>query len=187
MDKELELFLKTVEGYLKRLPISERIDIIKELKSGIEEMQSSGEMSTTEILERLGSPKELAAGYVGDRIGQGGAFNLKKLLMVISFYSLTSLSGMFVVPCGAVLAGGFVLCGAISPIAGLVKSVGYLFGVDVPFVSVQFGSFVPHPLLSFPIMLVTGVLLLLLGWLIWKAVLKYIRRVSAVKRAIDAN
>jgi uncharacterized membrane protein len=116
MDKELELYLTTVEKYLKNMPVSERIDVIKELKSCIEELQLNNALNAKEILARLGSPKELAAGYLGDKITMGHSFNFKKLLMIFSFYSLVSLSGMFIIPCGTVFAIGCMAGGIAAPI-----------------------------------------------------------------------
>lgn len=185
MDQKLEQFLKSVEGYLKNMPISERIDVIKELKSSIEELQINEGLDADQILGRLGSPKELAAGYLGEKISMGGSFSLQKLKMLISFYGLASLGGMFVIPCGTVLAGGLMFCGFIAPIAGLIKAVGFLLGFEVPFVSFNFGSFQMHPLPTFPCSVIMGILLYLLGKKIWKGVTGYIRKVSAVKRTLD--
>lgn len=185
MDAKLEHYLKTVEEYLKNMPISERIDVIKELKSSIEELQIKEALRADEILERLGSPKNLAAGYLGDKISVGSTLNMEKIMMVISFYSLTSLSGMFVIPCGTVLAGGLMFSGILVPIAGLIKFVGYLAGYDVPLVVVQLGAFELHPTLVLPLTIILGVLLFLLGKRIWRAVIKYIQNVSIAKRKLD--
>ena len=185
MDKEFELYLITVEKYLKNMPVSDRIDVIKELKSCIEELQRNNALNAKEILARLGSPKELAAEYLSDKITMGHSFNFKKLLMVFSFYSLVSLSGMFIIPCGTVLAGGLMVCGIVGPAAGLIKSAGFLLGFDIPFFVMRFDSYEPHPLLAFPITIVFGILIFLLGRRIWKAVISYIRKVSDTKRILD--
>ena len=184
MDRELELYLAAVEKYLKNMPVSERIDVIKELKSYIEELQLNNASNAKEILARLGSPKELAAGYLGDKIEMGRSFNFKKLLMVFSFYSLVSLSGMFIVPCGTVLAGGLVLCGILGPILASIKLVGLFLGFDLP-IEMRFNDYIVPPLLAFPITIITGILLILLGRIVWKAVIGYIRRVSITKRTLD--
>ena len=185
MDRELELYLTTVEKYLKNMPVSERIDVIKELKSCIEELQLNNTLNTKEILARLGSPKELAAGYLGDKITMGNSFNFKKMLMVFSFYSLVSLKVMFIIPCGTVLAGGLMVSGVIAPIGSLIRLLGFFLGFDMPFLAIQFGGFIPHPLLALPISIILGVLIFMLGRVVWKAVLKYIRKVSTAKRALD--
>lgn len=185
MDRELELYLITIEKYLKNMPVSERIDVIKELKSCIEELQLNSALSAKEIIERLGSPKELAAGYLSDNITIGHSISFKKLMMVFSFYSLTSLSGIFVIPCGTFFAGGLILCGIIGPMVGLVKTLGFFFGYDVPFAILYINGWQPHSLLAFPITVVLGVLFVLLGRTIWKAVISYIRKVSNIKRTLE--
>ena len=185
MDKELEAYLGAVEGYLKNMPVSERVDVIKELKSCMEEYQLDHALDTSEILERLGSPRELAAGYLGDKIATGRNFSFKKLLMLISFYSLVSLSGMFVIPCGTVLAGGLIASGIIGPLGGLIKLLGFLLEFDVPFTLFTIADYELHPLLSFPLSIALGFLLFWAGRAIWRAVLKYIRKVSDTKRTLD--
>ena len=187
MEKELESYLTSVEKHLKNMPLSERADVIKELKSYMEELQRNDAFSSKKILERLGPSTELAAGYLGDKISVGVSFSFKKLLMVFSFYSLTSLSGLFVIPCGTVLAGGFMLAGIISPIAGVIKLLGVLFQFDTSYIIFEFGGLKFHPLLIFLFSFVLGALFLLLGTGIWKLVIGYIHKVSSLKRAADSG
>ncbi len=66
MEKNLNDYLEKIEKYLKPLPISERGDIVKEIKSEILELQSDGK-TAEQITGRLGNPKELAKAYVGER------------------------------------------------------------------------------------------------------------------------
>jgi len=168
------------------MPVSERIDVIKELKSYIEELQINNALNTDEILEKLGSPKELAAGYLGERITMGKSFSIKKLLMTFSFYSLVSLSGMFIIPCGTVLAGGLILTGILGPIAGLIKAMGFLLRFDVPFYFMSINGYEPHPLLAFPLSIAMGILLLLAGRAIWRLISRYISKVSKTKRILSS-
>ena len=65
--------LKKIEKYLKPLPISERVDIVKEIKSEILELQGDGK-TAEQITERLGNPKELAKAYLGDLIAKSNFF-----------------------------------------------------------------------------------------------------------------
>ena len=69
MEKILNDYLEKIERYLKPLPISERVDIVKEIQSEIFELQSNGK-NAKEIMERLGNPKELAKAYLGDLIAK---------------------------------------------------------------------------------------------------------------------
>ena len=59
MEKILNDYLEKVEKHLKPLPLSERVDIVKEIQSEISELQRNGK-NAEEIIERLGNPKELA-------------------------------------------------------------------------------------------------------------------------------
>ena len=58
MEKSLNDYLEKIEKNLKPLPVSERVDIVKEIKSEILELQGDGK-TPEEILERMGNPKEL--------------------------------------------------------------------------------------------------------------------------------
>lgn len=182
MEKELENYLLTLEKYLKSMPISERIDVIKELKSYIQELLCKDNKTPSEIIAQLGSPKELAKEYLSEVIGKSTTFNLRKFMMLISFYGLTGLSGMFFLPCGTVLSIGLILCSIISPIAGAIKTIGFLLSIEVPFVIFQFGNMTLHPLLSFPVSLVMGILFFISGKTIWKLVIKYIQTISKTKK-----
>ena len=42
MEKILNDYLEKIEKYLKPLPLSERVDIVKEIKSEILELQANG-------------------------------------------------------------------------------------------------------------------------------------------------
>ena len=185
MDKELELYLTTVDRYLKNMPVSERIDVIKELKSCMEDLQLNNSLSTQEIVARLGSPKELAAGYLSEKIAMSHSFSLKKLLMVFSFYSLVSLSGMFIIPCGTVLSGGLLACSILGPVAALIKLLGFLFGFNVPFSFFLFGEYELHPLLTFPVTIALCAFLYWAGKALWKLVIKYIHMVSTTKQKLN--
>ena len=52
MEKILNDYLEKIEKYLKPLPISERVDIVKEIKSEILELQGDGK-TAEQITERL--------------------------------------------------------------------------------------------------------------------------------------
>lgn len=56
MDKQWDLYLEQVEKHLKPLPVSERVDIVQEIKSQILELQQAGK-TDREILERLGDAR----------------------------------------------------------------------------------------------------------------------------------
>ena len=49
MEKILNDYLEKIERYLKPLPISERVDIVKEIQSEIFELQSNGKNDIVNI------------------------------------------------------------------------------------------------------------------------------------------
>ena len=73
MNAALEKYLNTVDKCLKPLPASERVDIVKEIKSSILEMESDN-LTTEQILDRLGKPKDLAKAYLGDLLSKESGF-----------------------------------------------------------------------------------------------------------------
>ena len=115
MNATFEKYLNTIDNCLKPLPVSERIDIVKEIKSSILEME--GEKLTTEqILDRLGKPKDLARAYLGDLLSKESKFSWNRFLIVCAFYSLVGFSGLFVIPCLAIVAPTFIVCGIVTPV-----------------------------------------------------------------------
>lgn len=76
MDKTLEKYLDTINKHLKSLSTSERIDIVKEIKSYILKMEQDN-LTPEQILEKLEYPKEIAKSYLGDWFfGSGTIFFL---------------------------------------------------------------------------------------------------------------
>ena len=133
MNATFEKYLNTIDNCLKPLPVSERIDIVKEIKGSILEME--GEKLTTEqILDRLGKPKDLARAYLGDLLSKESKFSWNRFLIVCAFYSLVGFSGLFVIPCLAIVAPTFIVCGIVTPVLGIVKLVDYLLHLNIPFV-----------------------------------------------------
>lgn len=185
MNAAFETYLNTIDRHLRPLPASERADIIKEIKSSILEMEGE-QLPENQILERLGTPKELARAYLGDFIAKGKGVSLNRFLTVFAFYSLTGFSGIFVIPILGITAPVFLLCGIVSPIAGLAKFIGSLFGYDMPYVVVQFGTATLSPFFAFLYSLGMGIILILLGRGAWKLLLRYIHMVSQTKEKLAA-
>lgn len=187
MEKVMNDYLEKIEKYLKPLPVSERVDIVKEIKSEMLELEMKKKLSPEQILEKLGDPKELAVAYLGDSLTKSKAFSLRRFVTVTAFYGLTGISGMFILPITSVLAAGLMFCAIISPIAGLIKLVGYMLGFEVPFVMFQFNSYTTGPILTFPLSVIFGILLFLGGKGCWNLTLKYIRTVSVIKSKVQMN
>ena len=117
MDAVLNEYLEQVERYLKPMAVSERVDIVKEIKSEMLELQGEGK-TPQEILERLGDARELARAYLGESIAKGRGFSWRRLSAVIAFYSMAGAVGVCVLPVTSICAVAFLLSGAVCPLAG---------------------------------------------------------------------
>lgn len=184
MDKKINDYLDKIDRYLRPMAASERADIINEIKSEIIELQTQNGMTDEQIIERLGEAKALAGAYLGEAIGKSNAISWKRFCAVAAFYSFAGFTGMFVLPICSVLAAGLLVSGVISPIAGVIEFLGFLAGVDVPFVSFQFGTYTAPPYLAFPLSIATGIILFLAGKGIWKLMIKYIQTISQKRKKL---
>lgn len=188
MEKILNDYLEKVEKYLKPLPVSERIDIVKEIKSEILELQSEGK-NTEEIISRLGNPKELAKAYLGDLIVKSSSFSLSRCLAICAYYSLASLSGLIIIPCLGIMAPTFLVCAVVSPVLGAIKLIDSLFHLGLPYVE-HIGIFLDgivelNPIAEFIGCLIISLLLYLAGRGCWKLLVYYIKGVSKAKRLLS--
>ena len=188
MNREMEKYLSAVDRHLKPLPTSERVDIVKEIKSSILEMESDN-LPEQQILERLGDPREMAKAYLGDMITKEKGFGLNKLLLVCAFYSVVGFSGLFVIPTLGIIAPVFMFCGALCPILGAAKLADYLLRLNLPFMKnvaiFQFGSYIVEPVPAFFLSILTGAILYLVGKASWKLLIFYCKKVSSTKRDLD--
>lgn len=185
MEKQLNSYLEQVEKYLKPLPVSERVDIVQEIKSEMQELQAAGH-TPEQILARLGEPKEMARAYLGDLIAQGGGFSMGRVLALCAFYSVTGLSGLFVIPVLGICAPAFLLCGVVTPLLGAVKAVDVALGLHIPYVQYIGIAGVQNPVLVFVLCILAGIALFALGYGCWKLLVGYVKSVSRVKRTLDA-
>lgn len=184
MEKILDDYLAEVEKHLKPLPVSERVDIVKEIKSEILELQANGKTAEG-IIERLGNPKELAKAYLGDLIAKSNSFNWNRVLAICAYYSLASLSGLFVMPVLAICAPVFIACGIATPILGAVKLIDALLNLGIPYASYIGISGIENPTIVFVLSIVMGVALYLIGRGCWKLMVYYIKGVSKAKRHLS--
>lgn len=185
MDKMMDDYLNKIDRYLRPMAASERADIINEIKSEMIELQTQASLSDEQILERLGNPKELAKAYLGESIAKSNTFSLRRFGAVAAFYSLAGFTGMFVLPFCSVLAVALMFSGMISPIAGIIEFIGFILGVEVPFVSFQMGTYTAPPYIALPLSVVFGIILFLAGKGVWKIMIKYIQAVSLGKRKLQ--
>ena len=131
MDNSLEKYLEQIDKHLKPLPVSERVDIVKEIKASMQEMLAEG-MQSDAILAHLGDSKDLARAYLGDLLAESSGFSWRRFLIVCAFYSIVGFSGMIVIPCLAIMAPVFIACGIFCPLAGTVKLLDYLLNLGIP-------------------------------------------------------
>ena len=184
MEKILNDYLEKVEKHLKPLPLSERVDIVKEIQSEISELQRNGK-NAEEIIERLGNPKELAKSYLGDLIKKDTSFSWNRVLAICAYYSLAGLSGLIIIPALVICAPVFLLCGIAVPLIGAVKLINDLLHLGIPYAQYIVVSGVNNPILAFLICLMTGVGLYLIGHGCWKLLVYYIKGMSRVKHNLS--
>lgn len=186
MNTAFEKYLDTVDKYLKPLPTSERVDIVKEIKGSILEMESEG-LPAEQILERLGNPKDLAKAYLGDLLTKESGFSWNRVLIVCAFYSIVGFSGMVVIPCLAIMAPVLLVCAIISPALMAIKMIDYLLELGLPYmehIGVT-GIMEFNPVAEFVIALVIGVLFYLAGRGCWKVLIFYCKKVCQTKEDLS--
>lgn len=184
MEKSLNDYLEKIEKNLKPLPVSERVDIVKEIKSEILELQGDGK-TPEEILERMGNPKELAKAYLGDLIAKSSSFSWSRMLAICAYYSLAGLSGMIVIPVLVICAPVFIACGIAAPVLGAVKLIDTLLHLGIPYAGCIGISGIENPAIVFVLNIVMGVALYLAGRGCWKLLVYYIKGVSQAKRFLS--
>lgn len=186
MEKILNQYLEKIEKYLKPMTASERIDIVKEIKSEMLELQSNG-ASSGQIIERLGNPKELAKAYLGESISRNTGFNMRNLSAVIAFYSLAGFGGMFVLPITSLCGITFMASGILCPIAGIVKFVGHLIGYEIPEIVIHIGSYTASAAAVLPISILIGIVLFAVGKLFWKLTIVIIQAMIKGTKRLSYN
>lgn len=188
MNAALEKYLDTVDKCLKPLPVSERADIVKEIKGSILEMESEN-ISTEQIMERLGKPKDMAKAYLGDLLSKGHGFSWNRFLTICAFYSLVGFSGMFIIPSLAIIAPCFIAFGIIAPLLGAVKMIDYIFHLGIPGIEnigiVLSGIIELNPVGEFIGTLIIGPLLYFAGRGAWKLLVFYCKQVSKAKNTLS--
>ena len=184
LEKSLNEYLEKIEKYLKPLIVSERVDIVKEIKSEMLELQASG-TSTEQIIERLGNPKELARAYLGEAVAKNNGFNWRRLSAVIAFYSLAGIGGMFVLPITSICGIAFMVSGVLCPIAGIIKLVAHLMGYEITEIGISIGAFSANAIAFLPISILIGAVIFAIGWLLWKLTIVIIKSLSKGKKKLD--
>lgn len=183
MEKSLNEYLEKIEKYLKPLIVSERVDIVKEIKSEMLELQASG-ISAAQIIERLGNPKELAKAYLGEAIAKNSGFNWRRVSAVIAFYSLAGIGGMFVLPITSICGIAFMISGVLCPIAGIIKFVAHLMGYEIAEIGISIGTFSANAIAFLPISILIGAIIFVIGWLLWKLTIVIIKSMVSRRKKL---
>ena len=183
MEKCLEAYLEKVEKCLKPLPSSERVDIVKEIKSEMLELQAEGK--TAEVVARLGKPGELAKAYLSDLITKDTSFSWTRVLALCAYYSVAGLSGLFVIPTLIICAPVFMLCGIAAPLLGAVKLVDTALQLEIPGVQYIGVAGVSNPVMVFALCAVFGVALFLAGYGCWQLLVLYVKGMGRVKTGLS--
>lgn len=189
MDKIFNDYLQKIERYLKPLPLSERMDILKEISSQMIELETAG-LGQTEIINRLGSPKKLAKSYLDLLINDEKSVFRYKLLAICAYYTLAGFTGVMIISILMVCAVVFIFCGFVTPLISLFKLIDYIFNLNLPYmehVGVAFGSVQLSPIWSFLISLLLAAGLLIVGWGCWKLLVTYIKGMRLVKCHLSSD
>lgn len=178
MDKRLEKYLLEVDRHLRYMPVSEKADILGELKSGFVDMTADGK-TPEEILAKMGSSKELAAGYFGDAIQREKRMSWKKICLTIGFYSVASLAWLTLIPTLLSLVVAFLFSAVVSVVAAVLGCIKPFvdFGPanDMHFV---FFDYEPVGIPALLIGLALAVVFFLVGMLFWKLTAFTIRKLG---------
>ncbi len=184
MDSTLDNYLDSIYRHLKPLSTSEKVDIIKEIKCQIIEMEKDEGLSPQQIIDKLGDPKDMARAYLSDLIYENSRFNRQKFMAIFAFYGLTGLSGAIIIPFLGILAPSLKFFGIVTPILGIVKLIGFIFHFDIPFVLITIGAVELHPILAFLTSFLIGIGMYKLGCKLWEVLKTYIHNVSKRKNEL---
>ena len=171
----LEKYLYQVDRRLKHMSVTEKTDILSELKNSFYERQKNGQ-TEGEIIAEMESPKSLAMSYLGEPITRCDSFSWKHFMMVLGFYSYASLVGAIIIPILAVISVAFFFSSGVSILAGVL---GMLKGVvHIPLVEdLRFMVFTYElkglPALLFGLLL--AIIFMAVGILFWKGTVAMVR------------
>lgn len=175
INDNLEKYLLQVDKNLKYMSISEKTDILSELKNSFYERLNNGQ-SAEYIISQMESPKDLAFSYMGDSIVKSKDFSFKNLIMAIGFYSYASLAWISLIPTLAILSISFFFSSGISVLAGvmgLFKGLIHIKPIDeLKFI---FFGFELKGFLALIAGLILALLFFIIGILFWKAAIATIK------------
>lgn len=183
MDRMLNDYLKRIDRRLKSLETSERIDIVKEIKSEMLGLERDG-FSPEQIVARLGAPDDMAKAYLGEAISKGKGLSWRRFKEVAAFYSLAGLEGMFILSMTSICALTFTGGGVLAITMGLVRFIAHLAGFEIHQIGLTIGSYTGGAAEVMIAARIMGVLLLISGRMLWKLTLSLIRSMSRGKKKL---
>ena len=110
---------------------------------------------------------------------------MTKVLAMIAYYSLASLSGIIVIPTLIICAPVFIICGAVCPILGVIKMLDSLLKLGIPYAENIVVAGIENPFIAFLLCVAIGLGLLLAGRACWKLLLSYFKVVSKTKDCLS--
>ena len=186
MEKELnyklESYLKKVDDQLNFIPVSDKADILSELKNTFYERLLDGQ-TEEEILNEMESPREFALSYMSESITKDQRFTWGKSLKVFTVYSAMFFSSISIIPTLAALSFGFFISSGLCILVGVIGLLRGVFSISL-FYELKF-QFFSHELEGFPA-LITGLILAvvfgLLGMVCWKGVVRTVKFLQKQQR-----
>lgn len=177
MDQQVKAYLSELDGQLNYLSEVERRDIMEEVGSHIYERIVEGS-EIEEVLAGFGNPKELAKSYGSEVIVKNTKFNLKSLITMIKFSFVTGIKGMFVIPFVAITSFTFYASSIIIVLGVVLKGISGLWGIDLPFVILDFGFWQAPYWLALIISFLVAGLLYLTSRKLWKFLKGFLHNIS---------
>lgn len=168
-DKKINDYLTLVQHSLKHLTISEKEDIINEIKSHIREVQVNQNKDMDVIIQELGDPYQLGKAYTENTISTSTEFNIGNLFRKIYLWGAFGVGGLFL----SILTGSLYLCAFLILVGGSLKTLGAMLGYDMRFIIIRFGSWLVPDMLALPISIPLAVMIYLISYILWKRLKNY--------------
>lgn len=183
----LEKYLSQVDKHLKYMPVSEKTDILSELKSSFYERMEQGQ-TENDIIAEMGPAKDFALSYLGKAIVENKNFSFRHFMMALGFYSFASLAWVSLIPALAICSASFFFSCGVSVLAG---AMGLLKGfLHIPLIDKMQFIFFIYELTGIPALLVgllSAVIFFFLGFLSWKGTVGMIRLLQSMKWKLDSD
>jgi uncharacterized membrane protein len=119
-EQKVNQYLAELGSNLRPVPLAEREEVLREIAAHIRDCSEEGGSSIETVLDRLGSPQELAAQYRTDTLIRKatGSFSPLLLLRAAGRLATKSAAGFAIFLCGFIgyLAGaGFIITALLKP------------------------------------------------------------------------